>query len=84
VSDSSALNMCHLTRGRQHDDRLVKDFGVDYAMQMIQRLTTEGSVAGVHFCTLNLEKSVQRVLEGLGWVASRAPQHNMLIVVSIT
>ena len=39
------------------------------AIEMIKRLTTEAKVPGVHFCTLNLEKSVQRVLEGLGWGA---------------
>ncbi|KAF9014000.1 methylenetetrahydrofolate reductase-domain-containing protein [Cyathus striatus] len=50
-----------------HDDQLVKDFGVTLAVEMIQRLATEGSVPGVHFCTLNLEKSVQRVLETLQW-----------------
>ena len=37
---------------------------------MIRRLTKEASVPGVHFCTLNLEKSVQRVVEGLGWTQS--------------
>jgi methylenetetrahydrofolate reductase (NADPH) len=61
---------------------MVKDFGTNYAITMIRRLTADGSVPGVHFCTLNLEKSVQRVLEGLGWVQSRASSHNMLIAVS--
>lgn len=37
------------------------------AIEMIKRLTTEASIPGVHLCTLNLEKSVQRVIEGLGW-----------------
>ena len=34
---------------------------------MIKRLVSEAKIPGVHLCTLNLEKSVQRVLENLGW-----------------
>lgn len=56
-----------MTSVSQHDDQKVKDYGVKLAIDMIRRLTTEGKVPGVHFCTLNLEKSVQRVIEGLGW-----------------
>ncbi|TFK42391.1 methylenetetrahydrofolate reductase-domain-containing protein [Crucibulum laeve] len=55
-----------------HDDQLVKDYGVKLAIDMIQRITADGKVPGVHFCTLNLEKSVQRVLEGLQWVGGVA------------
>jgi len=51
---------------KQHDDQKVKDYGVTLAIDMIRRLA-QGGVRGVHFCTLNLEKSVQRVLEGLAW-----------------
>jgi hypothetical protein len=50
----------------QHDDQKVKDYGVTLAVNMVRQLT-EGGVGGVHFCTLNLEKSVQRVLEWLAW-----------------
>ncbi|EDR14910.1 uncharacterized protein LACBIDRAFT_244474 [Laccaria bicolor S238N-H82] len=50
-----------------HDDQLVKDYGVKLAVQMIRRLRLEGGIQGFHFCTLNLEKSVQRVLETLRW-----------------
>lgn len=39
---------------------------------MVKRLTDEGEVEGVHFCTLNLERSVRRVLEGLAWVSAEA------------
>ncbi|KAF5380910.1 hypothetical protein D9615_004169 [Tricholomella constricta] len=62
-----------------HDDQLVKDYGVKLAVDMIQRLTKNGDVPGVHFCTLNLEKSVQRVLEFLQWTGVAAPVHNRLI-----
>ncbi|KAJ7632947.1 methylenetetrahydrofolate reductase-domain-containing protein [Roridomyces roridus] len=51
----------------KHDDQLVKDYGVQLAVAMIKRLTSEGGIFGVHLCTLNLEKSVQRVLEDLQW-----------------
>ncbi|GJE87071.1 methylenetetrahydrofolate reductase [Phanerochaete sordida] len=53
----------------RHDDQKVKDYGVKLAIAMIKRLTSEANIPGVHLCTLNLEKSVQRVLEGLGWGA---------------
>lgn len=47
---------------------------------MVQRLISEGKVEGVHFCTLNLEKSVVRVLQGLGWLpAPTAPLHPNLV-----
>ena len=49
---------------------------------MIKRLTSEANVPGVHLCTLNLEKSVQRVLEGLGWGGSTIKITNKLIAVS--
>ncbi|KAJ3728432.1 methylenetetrahydrofolate reductase-domain-containing protein [Lentinula raphanica] len=57
----------------KHNDQLVKDYGVQLAVRMIRRITTETDVPGVHFCTLNLEKSVQRVLETLKWIG-HSPQ----------
>ncbi|KAJ3568634.1 hypothetical protein NP233_g5578 [Leucocoprinus birnbaumii] len=62
-----------------HDDQLVKDYGVNLAVDMIRKLVSEGHVPGVHFCTLNLEKSVQRVLETLQWTGALAHPHNRLI-----
>lgn len=52
---------------------------------MIQRLRKEGQVLGYHFCTLNLEKSVRKVLEGLQWIGDdkAALEPNKLIAVSI-
>lgn len=67
----------------QHDDQKVKDYGIKLAIEMIRRLTKEGSVSGFHLCTLNLEKSVRRVLEGLGWIGEgqRTMEPNRLIAV---
>ncbi|KAF9483791.1 MTHFR-domain-containing protein [Pholiota conissans] len=62
-----------------NDDQEVKDFGVQLAVQIIQKLRSEGGLNGFHFCTLNLEKSVQRVLETLGWAGSSSSAQNKLI-----
>ncbi|KAF9067554.1 methylenetetrahydrofolate reductase-domain-containing protein [Rhodocollybia butyracea] len=69
----------------KHNDQLVKDYGVELAVRMIRRITTESNVSGVHFCTLNLEKSVQRVLETLKWIG-HSPQvvPNKLIEEPVT
>ncbi|KAF9647343.1 MTHFR-domain-containing protein [Thelephora ganbajun] len=50
----------------KHDDRLVKGYGVKFAIDVIKKLEN-GGIHGVNFCTLNLEKSVQLILEGLQW-----------------
>lgn len=44
----------------------MKDYGVKLAINMIKKLAANG-VNGVNFCTLNLEKSVRLILEGLQW-----------------
>ena len=49
---------------------------------MIRRLVEEGGLRGFHFCTLNLEKSVQNVLEILKWTPGHAKVLNRLIAVS--
>lgn len=81
--------MCYLCRGIadaylnfQNDDQKVKDFGVSLATNMIQRLTSEGDIKGVHFCTLNLERSVRLVLESLQWTGNSLETANKLITVS--
>ncbi|KAI5477814.1 hypothetical protein MNV49_005898 [Pseudohyphozyma bogoriensis] len=51
----------------QTDDAAVKDYGVNLAVKMMSSLMSQG-VRGYHLCTLNLEKSVTRVLHGLEWV----------------
>ncbi len=48
---------------------------------MVRRLVEEGGLRGFHFCTLNLEKSVERVLENLGWTTRHAKVQNKLIAV---
>ncbi|GBE81900.1 methylenetetrahydrofolate reduct [Sparassis latifolia] len=63
----------------RHDDQQVKDYGVKLAIGMIQKLTEDGDIRGVHFCTLNLERSVYRVLEGLGWTGTSPKITNKLI-----
>jgi methylenetetrahydrofolate reductase (NADPH) len=67
----------------QYDDQRVKDYGISLAVKMIRRLVDEGGLNGFHFCTLNLEKSVQSILETLGWTPSHAKIHNKLIAVSL-
>lgn len=64
----------------QHDDQKVKDFGVNLAVDMIRQLQ-RGGIEGVHFCTLNLEKSVIRVLESLGLAGNIPTLANRLISV---
>lgn len=77
--------MIILTNDKQNDDQRVKDYGVKLAIDMIRRLTKEAKVPGVHLCTLNLEKSVRRVVEGLGWtsVDKSLKIGNRLIAVSM-
>ena len=53
------------------------------AVKMVRRLVAEGGLRGFHFCTLNLEKSVERILENLGWTPRHAKVQNKLIAVSI-
>jgi methylenetetrahydrofolate reductase (NADPH) len=65
----------------QGNDQEVKDFGVQLAVQMISRIAAAGAVRGFHFCTLNLEKSVQRVLETVGWAPGSSRVQNKLIAV---
>ncbi len=46
----------------------MKEYGVQLAIKMCQKLKDNGILA-FHFYTLNLEKSVRLILEGLGFVA---------------
>ncbi|KAF5389318.1 hypothetical protein D9757_003380 [Collybiopsis confluens] len=63
----------------KHDDQLVKDYGVELAVKMIRRIMAETDAPGYHFCTLNLEKSIQRVLETLQWIDHPQVLSNKLI-----
>ncbi|KAG1858047.1 methylenetetrahydrofolate reductase-domain-containing protein [Suillus subalutaceus] len=62
-----------------HDDQLVKDYGVGLAVDIIRKITSTGTVKGIHFCTLNLEKSVQLVIEKLQWAGGSPTMKNRLI-----
>ncbi|GMH48704.1 hypothetical protein TrRE_jg6171 [Triparma retinervis] len=48
------------------DDEAVKTKGVELAVEMCQKLLREGYCDGIHFYTLNLERSVRRILENMG------------------
>lgn len=54
------------------DDEAIKDIGVEIAVDMCHKLLStppeEGGVDGIHFYTLNLERSVTRILLGVGVV----------------
>lgn len=54
------------------DDEAVKEIGCEIAVEMCQRIletsSEEGGVDGLHFYTLNLERSVTRILMSMGAV----------------
>lgn len=50
------------------DDRAVKDYGIKLAIDMCKKMMAAGTT-GFHFYTLNLEKSVRLILEGLEFIA---------------
>jgi methylenetetrahydrofolate reductase (NADPH) len=52
----------------KNDDEAVKEYGVELAIKMCKKLLDNG-VEGLHFYTLNLEKSVIQILEGLNLIA---------------
>jgi len=52
------------------DDAAVKAFGIDFGASMCRKLIAAG-VPGLHFYTLNLERSVTKTLEKLGLIASK-------------
>jgi len=58
----------------QHDKEAVKQFGIDYGVQMCRELLegTDDPAPVLHFYTLNLEKVVYGVLEQLNLLANPA------------
>lgn len=46
----------------KNDDAAVKEYGVTLCVEMCQKLLACGQVPGLHFYTLNLEKSVSKIL----------------------
>lgn len=67
----------------QNDDQKVKDYGVELATTIVKSITEDASlgIRGVHFCTLNLEKSVRRILDALGWTHESQRPRNQIIDV---
>lgn len=63
------------------DDEAVKEIGCDIAVEMcrliLQASPDEGGVDGVHFYTLNLERSVTRILMSMGAVDVIKPIHDV-------
>lgn len=54
------------------DDEQVKSFGVELGARMCRQLLNAGFY-GLHFYTLNLERSVTMILESLGFVLTVSP-----------
>lgn len=50
----------------KHDDSDIIDYGIELGMNMSEELVKFGS-PGIHFYTLNLETSVTKIIDGLGW-----------------
>lgn len=65
------------------DDASVREIGVDLAMQSMRRILAETDIRGFHICTLNLEKSVKRILEGLQWVSAGGDQRKDPTLVNV-
>lgn len=51
------------------DDEAVKAYGIELAIQMCRAIQSRTDILGFHLYTMNLEKSVRLILEGLGWIA---------------
>ena len=65
----------------KHDDEAIKEIGCDIAKSMCETMLTtpleDGGVDGVHFYTLNLERSVTRILLNLGAIDLITPSENV-------
>jgi len=59
------------------DDEAVKTKGVELAVEMCQQLLREGYCDGIHFYTLNLERSVRRILDDMGALDSSNGTHTV-------
>ena len=66
-----APQVYEMLRPVQHDDEAVKAKGVELAATMCKTLLDAGVCDGVHFYTLNLERSVRCILEELDNLNSR-------------
>lgn len=57
------------------DDEAIKQFGIKWLCQIIKEIKEKTSVKGLHFYTLNLEKSVALVLEQSGLIRSPSAKY---------
>jgi len=51
------------------DDAAVRRFGINLGVDMCRKIIRSGLVPGIHFYSLNLEKSVMAIIEELGLVS---------------
>jgi methylenetetrahydrofolate reductase (NADPH) len=58
------------------NDEAVKEFGVQLGIQMCKDLLAAGT-PGLHFYTLNLERSVRRILDGLEILSNKAARREL-------
>lgn len=58
-------------KSMKDNDARVKAYGIKLGIEMCQALIASG-IQGLHFYTLNLERSVIKILEGLGYVKFRS------------
>ena len=56
----------------KEDKDAVKAYGIQLCTEMSQRILTEADVQGLHFYTLNLEKSVLAILGNLNLLPEAA------------
>jgi methylenetetrahydrofolate reductase (NADPH) len=54
----------------QDDDEKVKAYGIELGVAMCRQLLDAG-IEGLHFYTLNLERSTVKIMEGLGLIAKK-------------
>lgn len=54
----------------KEDAEAVKRFGIEFGIEICKKLMDSGTVQGLHFYTLNLEKVVYGIIEGLGLTGS--------------
>lgn len=52
----------------KEDDQAVKDYGIQLAIEHIQKIKRETGINGFHIYTFNLERSSRIILEKLGLV----------------
>merc|ERR1740129_2730928 len=52
------------------DDSVVKKFGIEFGIEISNKLIDSGLVPGLHFYTLNLEFVVNGILQGLGLLSN--------------